>query len=427
MTTAFGRLERYVVGLPSFFNRQAHDWKVAVIRQATNRFFYQMSLPYLSIYIVALGATKTQLGLVNSVALMSGGLIGPVAGWFVDRTGVRRVFLAGVGGGAISYLVYALAQNWMMALGAAALYWVSLRVASTGCSTVCASSLSDSDRATGMNLCSATSSLMLIFGPLAGAGIVAALGGVDLPSGETNVGGMRWLFFVSFAGIAGAFIFLALQLTATYGHTMAGMSAGFFRDVSEVLSKGKNLKRWVIVAGSTWLPHGMIVPFAPVYAHEVKGAEELVLGLMVAAMALVPLFFGIPIGRLADRIGRKRAIYLITPLAFASNLLLVTAPVPWILVFVGVLQGFYMVGMVLTGAMTAEMVPREHIGRWMGIIGLCNGLVSGSAAFLAGYIWDHTAPVYVFAAAVGLDLFIRIPLLVSMPETLRAREQTTAP
>ncbi|MBM3957888.1 MAG: MFS transporter [Gemmatimonadetes bacterium] len=177
MTTAAVRIGDYLVSLPVFFGRQAHDWKVAVIQQAVNRFFYRLSLPYLSIYIVALGATKTQLGLVNSIGLLIGGLVGPLAGWLVDRTGVRRVFMTGVGGCALAYLVYAVAGHWVVALVATGVYWLGMRVASTGCSTVCASSLKDSDRAAGMNLCSALSSVMLIFGPLAGVRTRAHGGG----------------------------------------------------------------------------------------------------------------------------------------------------------------------------------------------------------------------------------------------------------
>ena len=251
LTTGVRRIDAYLVGLPAFFNRQAHDWKVAVIRQAANRFFYQLSLPYLSIYIVALGATKTQLGLVNSIGLLAGALVGPLAGWLVDRTGVRRVFLTGVAACSVSYLVYAVAGNWVIALVATGVYWVGLRVASTGCSTVCASSLADSDRATGMNLCSALSSVMLVFGPLAGAGVVAASGGVDLADGSVNVAGIRPLFFISLAGIGGAFIFLALQLSNTYGKTLAGTSAGLFKDISRVFERGHNLKRWMVIASAT--------------------------------------------------------------------------------------------------------------------------------------------------------------------------------
>jgi hypothetical protein len=38
--------------------------------------------------------------------------------------------------------------------------------------------------------------------------------------------------------------------------------------------------------------------------------------------------------------------------------------------------------------------------------------------FLSGLIWDRIGPHYVFLTYVSLDLVLRAPLLVSMPETL---------
>lgn len=145
------------------------------------------------------------------------------------------------------------------------------------------------------------------------------------------------------------------------------------------------------------------------------------LGMMVSASALVPFLVGVPAGKLADRIGRKRMIYLVTPVAYFSNLLLILAPCPAALVAVGFLQGFYMVGMLLTRAMTAEMVPAERMGRWMGTVGLFNGLVAASAAFIGEFIWDSAGPAYVFLTAVCIYLGLRIPLLIGMPETLGTR------
>ena len=54
----------------------------------------------------------------------------------------------------------------------------------------------------------------------------------------------------------------------------------------------------------------MVLPFTQVFAHEMKGAEQYVLGVMVTGSALTPLVLGIPLGRLADRVGRKKVLYV---------------------------------------------------------------------------------------------------------------------
>ena len=81
---------RALTDIWQFFKRQKPDWKVTVARSSLERFGYQMILPYLSIYIVALGATKTELGLVNSIGILLAGLIGPYTGILIDRTGPKR-------------------------------------------------------------------------------------------------------------------------------------------------------------------------------------------------------------------------------------------------------------------------------------------------------------------------------------------------
>ena len=87
----------------------------------------------------------------------------------------------------------------------------------------------------------------------------------------------------------------------------------------------------------------------------------------------------------------------------------------------GFLQGFYIVSTVIESAMSAELVPMDQMGRWMGLLGLCRGLVSAPMPILGGLIWAAIGPKYVFLALIALDLFVKIPVLISMPETLRAR------
>jgi MFS family permease len=77
----------------SFLKRQQRDWKVTVLRTSLDKLAYQMVFPYLSIYIVALGATGTQLGIVNSIGMIIAGLCGPFTGWFIDRIGSKKIYL----------------------------------------------------------------------------------------------------------------------------------------------------------------------------------------------------------------------------------------------------------------------------------------------------------------------------------------------
>ena len=409
--TMVGALSRGV----GFFVRQRRDWKVSMLRTSISLFFYRLVLPYMSVYTRALGASATQLGIVNSVGMGTAGLASPFVGWLIDRIGVKKIYLIGIIMLAASYLVYGLAQGWLIIIVAMMGYWVGFGVSGHTCAVICGNSLANEDRATGMSLCETFAGGTLgLLAPLVGAQLVTSFGGV-------NVDGIRPLFFISLAGIIVTFFLILTQLSNHRWGNQRGSRHDFLKDVFQVFKQGRNLKRWLVISSASYLPWVMLIPFTQPFAHEVKGADQYILGAMVTGFAIAPLILGIPLGRLADRIGRKKVLYLIMPFGWAASLALIWAPNSAFLVVAGVLQGFIYVNLVITGAMTFELVPAEQMGRWTGIVRLCRMLLGAGAVYLAGVIWDNLGPEYVFYCAIGLDLFIRVPLLIGMPETLSLR------
>jgi len=401
----------------AFLRRQQRDWKVTVIRSSLDMFFYRMIFPYLSVYTMALGATATQLGIVNSVGRGIAGLVGPLVGWLIDRGGVKKLYLIGIVLLVVSYLIYGVAQSWTIIIVAMVVYWLGTTTSYHSCSVVCGNSLANEDRATGMSLCETFAmGLLGLAAPMLGAWLVTKFGGI-------NVSGIRPLFFISFVGIIAAFFLILTQLSnRRWGSS--GETPNFFKGLSQVFKQGRNLKRWLIINSVTSLSYGMILPFTHPFAYEVKGADQYVLGAMVTGLAVMPLVLGIPIGRLADKVGRKKVLYLLTPLAWISSLMLIWAPNRGFLIGSGFLQGFYSLSTLVAGAMSYELVPPEQMGRWMGIVRFFRLLLAAGAVYLAGVIWDNIGPQYVFLIFIALDLFIKIPLLIGMPET-RWREHSS--
>jgi MFS family permease len=199
---------------------------------------------------------------------------------------------------------------------------------------------------------------------------------------------------------------------------------------AQVLKTGPDAVRLMLIMGFMGLPWSLAQPFMPVYAHQFKGADEFVLSGIAMAIAIVPLLTAIPLGRLADRYGRKRLLFALAPLAYVANLCLVHAPQtgtgasPLLLLY-GVFFGFNSISMALASAMTAEIMPQELMGRWIGIVGLFRGLLSIPAPLIGGLIWEHFGPEYVFYAAIAFDALIRLPLLGSVRETLHLNTSTT--
>jgi MFS family permease len=396
----------------SFWKRQENDWKITVARTSLDRFGYQIILPYLSIYIVALGATKTQLGLLNSIGLILAGLLGPFTGWIIDRSGPKKVYLVGILLLVIAYLTYGLSQNWLICILAISIYYIGNGTSIHSCATICGNCLVNRDRATGMMICeTAAAGLLGMAGPMIGAFLVVRFGGV-------NVAGIRPLFFVA-AGIAVVTFLLVLTRLSNQkwaGTTQSGFS--MLKNSLSILKGSRNKKKWIVIGALSQLPVGMIIPFTQVFANEQKGASEFILGGMVTGAAVASIVFGLFAGTMADRVGRKRALYVLIPLFWAANLMLIWAPSPFFLIISGILMGSYYIAGPIGAAIERELVPAEQMGRWIGINRFVKAICGASMALMAGIIWDKMGPQYIFIIFVGLDLIIRIPLLISLPETL---------
>ncbi|HYO42852.1 MAG TPA: MFS transporter [Candidatus Limnocylindrales bacterium] len=406
-------------GVGAFVRRQQRDWIVTVIRTSLDRLAYQMVFPYLSVYIVALGASATQLGLVNGLGLVAAGLVSPFIGWLIDRHGPRSFYLAGIGLLAVSYLAYAAAGTWLMAIGAMIAYWLGYSISGHSCATICGNCLVNRDRATAMMVCETVGAGFVgIVGPVLAAVIVASSGTVDPDA-------IRPLFLIGFLITVLTFFIVLTQLSPQ--RWSGGQRRGaLFGDLREVL-RGPGRGRWLAIAAVGQLPVGMVFAFSQVYAHEVKGADAVVLGAMAAATALVSIVLAIPLGRLADRIGRKRVLFITTPLFCLSNLVLIWAPAPAFLVVAGGLQAFFYLGGPVQAAMERELVPAAQMGRWIGVARVVRLLLGAVMALVAGLIWDGIGPAWVFVAYVVIELAIRVPLLATMSDTLGIAHHPAGP
>jgi MFS family permease len=404
-------IETVIGRFTGFLARQKRNYRVAVTRSAMNSFLFNLTAQYDSIYTVALGAGSVELGTVNSIGNGVAAAIAVPVGWLVDRYGFKRFYVLGMGLLAGVALIYAMAPSWYAIVAAMILYAVAMRLTGTGCSVISADSVGNEDRATAQNLCAAFRSILSMVAPLAAAPLITAFGGM-------NAAGLRPLYYVRFVGYGLILLFVVAQLRDVRSTGKAPLNAGLVSGLKQLLGGDHRLRKWIIISSLTSLPVAMTPPFLQVFAHEMKGATQYVLGAMGTATILARLSFGIPLGRLADRIGRKKVIYLLTPLWYASHVLLILSSNSLTLIVAGALWTFYYINSGVTGAMTLELVPVEEMGKWSGLQGLFRGMVTIPAPILGGLIWKELGPAYVFLVPLVVDLFLRIPLLTTVPETL---------
>jgi MFS family permease len=296
------------------------------------------------------------------------------------------------------------------------IFLMQLAMREASCGTICDVCLESEDRATGRALCETVGSIPSLFAPMLAAFLITAFGGI-------NADGIRPLYWIQFAARCLLFLYLLSQLKEIVRKKSGKKDSSFIDDFREVFDRGIALKRFIIIYTSWMFIFSMIRPFRVPFAHEMKNADQFIIGIMAICTILIPIFFATPLGRLSDKIGRKKVFYALAPIVALSNLLLVFAPSDLILIVSSILFGFQsIINMTVIYSSIADLVPMDCIGRWRGIVYLFGGLGGIIAPIAGGILWESFGPNYVFLIASGISLLI-MPIMSTMPETLKLQKQ----
>lgn len=408
---------RVIERLVSFIKRQERPFKVNTIRAALQYFFVSLTQRYQPIYIVGLGADSLQLGLANGIGGVAGAVISLPTGWLADKHGIRRMFLVGTPLAALGSLIFALSPDWLTTIPALLITMLALQILMTVCPMVCGRYLKTKERAMGMQLCDTLVAIPGIISPLIGAIIITEFGGLT-PEG------IRPLYVLQAIGFLLIFFVVLRYYRDTVekkGSSRLGSEMGFLENMRKVFARGKNVKRWILYRALSDTSWYVSLIYLPLFVAEVKGADQFVLGGMTTASMILPLLLSIPMGWLADTIGRKKVIYIVTPFYALSILLLISATNFTTLIISGFLQGFFMLGLVTQGAMTQEFVPTYLLGTWWGVLSLLSGGISIIGPIIGGIIWSFFGPVFVFLLILSIEASKITLLWLSIPETLKMK------
>ena len=398
--------------LTKFIERQPKPFKVNMARASAGTFLNNLTKQFRSIYILRLGATPFQLGLVNSIGGIGGTVISPPIGWLADRHGIRKMFLLGTPLMALSSLLFAIAFDWRATIPAMFLTLLVTQLLATACPMVCGSYLKKEERATGKQLCDTLSAIPTLIAPIVAAVLITEFGGL-------NAEGIRPLYLLQAVGFLLVLAFTYKFYFDTLNKQASLIPSNFVGDMGQVFKKGTTVKRWIVYIFLSSTTMYISMTYLPAFVTEIKYGNEFVVGGMTAASMVLPFLLALLLGRVADIFGRKRVLYITIPLYCISVLLLIYAQNTIMLLVSGVLQGFYLLSAVTQGAITAELVPVSLLGRWYGVLNLFRGLASITAPIIGGFVWTTIGPSYVFFFIILIETSKIIILWLTVPETLR--------
>jgi len=406
-------LKQIIDRIINFYIRQKKPYKINMIRVALQNFIIFTTIQVQSIYIVGLGASPSQLGLISSIGGLGGAILSVFGGWNTEKYGVKKVFIFGALAAGIGCLVIAMADNLLIVTLGIFIYISSLRISMNMCSVVCGVCLKNSERATGMQLCDIISALPKLVAPIMAAYLITAFGGL-------NTKGIKPLYFMGFIGFCILAIFTWKMFTnpnnkkVTKELDKGGLS--FLNGFYEMFKQGKELKKWIAYRVFSVIPTWTMPIYWPLFAKELKNADQFVIGYMATAMMVMPILFSLPMGRFADIIGRKRLLYITTPIYCLSILLFIYAQSQTMLIVSAFFQGLLFLNGVTQRALEIEVVHIDFLEKWLGVIGLLRGVFGEVISpIICGIIWINLGPLYVFYFMITV-LILSLVLLARVHE-----------
>ena len=163
---------------------------------------------------------------------------------------------------------------------------------------------------------------------------------------------------------------------------------------------------------------GIVIPVLPLYAERF-GASPLTIGLLLAIYSAMQCLCAPLLGRLSDRVGRRPVLLLSVIGTAAGFLLMGAANSLWLLFVARVIDGITGGNISTAQAYIADITPREHRSRGMGLIGAAFGLgfIFGPAI---GGLLSHISLAAPFFFAAFLAAANAAAIYWFLPESLPA-------
>jgi MFS family permease len=391
--------------LKSFYDGLSRDLRVIFARSSIANFVFNLN-PYNSIYIVALGATGTQLGLLTSLSLGLTAFSAMLTGWLSDRLNRKHMFLIGAFIGVLVPLTY---------LAAGGLYWLvpafifagfAEGIIAPAWTAMYANSIRNSQRGTVYGLANVFILTPMLFAGLIGGEIVSASGGL-------NVEGIRPVYMVQAVLLVAAWVLVWRRLSDRVPNQPKRRLdlRTLIDDYGSVLGR-KGVRSWVGMKSLGSLSIGLAGPFWMLYAATVHGASAMVIAYMVTVRSLTNIVFSPAAGRLTDTVGRKKTIIggrVVMYVATAIFLLLGGRDV--FLIAAWVLMGLSDATGVAWSAEEAELVNHNQRARMTAMSVAAFNLLAVPASILGGWLWDSVSPLAPFVVMAFVDGLLRMPIV----------------
>ena len=193
-----------------------------------------------------------------------------------------------------------------------------------------------------------------------------------------------------------------------------------------LLNEGKFMLKSVLplsfIIASRFLGLFIVLPVLSLYALNLSGANEFLVGLIVGVYAISQMIFQVPFGALSDKIGRKKALTIGLLVFVAGSIVCALANDIYTMLFGRFLQGIGAVGAVAT-AMISDFVTEENRSKAMAIMGAFIGLSFTLSMVLGPLLARSYGLSSLFYFSAALSLLCVVLLYTVVPKEIKVSEK----
>ena len=176
------------------------------------------------------------------------------------------------------------------------------------------------------------------------------------------------------------------------------------------------------IIASRFLGLFIVLPVLSLYAINLEGANEFLVGLIVGVYAISQMIFQVPFGALSDKIGRKKALTIGLLVFVVGSIVCALASDIYTMLFGRFLQGIGAVGAVAT-AMISDFVTEENRSKAMAIMGAFIGLSFTLSMVLGPLLARSYGLSSLFYFSAALSLLCVVLLYTVVPKEIKVSEK----
>jgi len=364
-----------------------------------------LATPYLSLFILALGGTPIEIGLVNMLGLVAGIFLYPLGGYIADKKGRVKLIIYATIVFTVSGLFFVFAWSWeVIAIG----HFITQMMLfyTPALNALEADSLPPGERGKGFSIILAVPDATRIIAPYLGGWLISFYGGDDL----AVVNAMRLCYGLS---VIIGFVIVYIRwkrLQETIVETEEGEDRGDSLKIFQMLKEAyigmidsvkwmnRPLKIIVLVEIVTSISVSLAGPFWIVYATEMVGLSAYDFGITLLLSGVFNVVTAYFIGILIDRFKARKMILvsLILGTIFPALYIILPHMVGGFLGVAIVICGVALVNNISMPAYStiiANLIPRNLRGRLFALLG------ERGISIAIGQFWGGGFLLFPFAAA----------------------------